>query len=89
MDGRGIFSGVKKKTLNEVIQEVEKEQGIKLDSVEWVDLIFKGINDLDSSSLNYIKGCRKLSLSSNLITRLPDFHFENLKILSLGRNKIR
>ena len=27
--------------------------------------IFRGIADLDSNTLNYIKGCKKLSLSSN------------------------
>ena len=32
---------------------------------------------------------KKLSLSSNFITKIPDLHFDNLEILSLGRNKIR
>ena len=63
--------------------------GVKLSDVEHVDLIFRGISDLDSNSLNYIKGCKKLSLSSNIISKIPDLHFDNLEILSLGRNKIR
>ena len=64
-------------------------EGQKLSDAEWVDLIFRGISDLDSNSLNYIKNCKKLSLSSNFITKIPDLHFDNLEILSLGRNKIR
>ena len=80
----------KKKSLQEAIADWEKEhEGQKLSDAEWVDLIFRGISDLDSNSLNYIKGCKKLSLSSNFITKIPDLHFDNLEILSLGRNKIR
>ena len=80
----------KKKSLQEAIADWEKEhEGQKLSDAEWVDLIFRGISDLDSNSLNYIKNCKKLSLSSNFITKIPDLHFDNLEILSLGRNKIR
>ena len=82
----------KYKSLQEAIADYEKdheEEGIKLSDVEHVDLIFRGISDLDSNSLNYIKNCKKLSLSSNFITKIPDLHFDNLEILSLGRNKIR
>ena len=82
----------KKKSLQESISDWEKEheeEGKKLCDEEWVDLIFRGISDLDSNSLNYIKGCKKLSLSSNIISKIPDLHFDNLEILSLGRNKIR
>ena len=80
----------KKKSLQEAIADWEKEnEGKKLSDEEWVDLIFRGISDLDSNSLNYIKNCKKLSLSSNFITKIPDLHFDNLEILSLGRNKIR
>ena len=72
------------------VSDWEKEhEGEKLSDAEWVDLIFRGISDLDSNSLNYIKNCKKLSLSSNFITKIPDMHFDNLEILSLGRNKIR
>ncbi len=56
---------------------------------EWVDLIFRGISDLDSNVFNYIKYCKKLSSSSNFITKIPDLHLDNIEILSLGRNKIR
>ena len=82
----------KKKSLQESITDWEKEheeEGKKLCDEEWVDLIFRGIADLDSNGLNYIKGCKKLSLSSNFISKIPDLHFDNLEILSLGRNKIR
>ena len=80
----------KRKSLQEAISDWEKEnEGKKLSDEEWVDLIFRGISDLDSNSLNYIKNCKKLSLSSNFITKIPDLHFDNLEILSLGRNKIR
>ena len=80
----------KKKSLQEAIADWEKEnEGQKLSDMEWVDLVFRAINDLDSNSLNYIKGCKKLSLSSNFISKIPDLHFDNLEILSLGRNKIR
>lgn len=85
------FTGLQKmKSLQEAIADYEKEnEGVKLSEAEWVDLIFRGIADLDSNSLNYIKGCRKLSLSSNFISKIPDLHFDNLEILSLGRNKIK
>ena len=82
----------KKKSLQEAIGDWEKEheeEGRKLCDEEWVDLIFRGIADLDSNGLNYIKGCKKLSLSSNFISKIPDLHFDNIEILSLGRNKIR
>lgn len=80
----------KKKSLQEAISDWEKDhEGKRLSDEEWVDLIFRGISELDNNSLNYIKGCKKLSLSSNFITRIPDLHFDNLKILSLGRNKIK
>ena len=80
----------KKKSLQEAIADWEKEnEGQKLSDMEWVDLVFRAINDLDSNSLNYIKGCKKLSLSSKFISKIPDLHFDNLEILSLGRNKIR
>ena len=70
----------KKKSLQEAISDWEKEhEGEKLSDAGWVD----------SNSLNYIKNCKKLSLSSNFITKIPDLHFDNLEILSLGRNKIR
>jgi hypothetical protein len=31
----------------------------------------------------------KLSLSSNFISKMQDIHLKNIKILSLGRNKIK
>ena len=40
--------------------------------------IFRGIADLDSNTLNYIKGCKKLSLSSNFISKIPELHFDNI-----------
>ena len=66
----------KKKSLQGAIADWEKEhEGEKLSDAEWVDLIFRGINELDSNSLAYIKNCKKLSLSSNFITKIPDLHF--------------
>ena len=51
----------KKKSLQEAIADWEKEhEGVKLSDAEWVDLIFRGISDLDSNSLNYIKNCKKI-----------------------------
>lgn len=90
MDKKDFIPMARKKSLQEAIAEWEKENTPRtLNSEEWVDLIFKGIQELDSPSLNYIKNCTKLSLSSNFIIRIPDLHFDNLKILSLGRNKIK
>ena len=40
--------------------------------------ILRVIADLDSNALNYIKGCKKLSLSSNFISKIPELHFENI-----------
>ena len=43
----------KKKSLQEAIADWEKDnEGKKLCDEEWVDLIFRGISDLDSNSLN-------------------------------------
>ena len=46
----------KKKSLQEAIADWEKEhEGEKLSDAEWVDLIFRGISDLDSNSLNNLQ----------------------------------
>ncbi len=66
----------------------EKNQGKKLADEEVVDLIFRAIDTLDTS-INTLVNCRKLSLSSNLIFKLPEFQLPKLEILSLGRNKIK
>lgn len=80
----------KKRSLQECIVTWEKDhEGKKIADEEWVDMIFRGIAELDAGSLNVIKNCRKLSLSSNFISKIPDLHFDNLEILSLGRNKIK
>lgn len=81
------FTPLPKKTLQKVIQE-EEALGKKLSEEEWVDLIYRGIGDLDNS-INTFKMCRKLSLSSNIITRIPEIQLDNLEILSIGRNKIK
>lgn len=90
MSAVGFVPMAKKKSLQEAITDWEKEnEGKKLSDEEWIDLFFRGISELDSASLGYIKGCKKLSLSSNFINKIPELHFDNLEILSLGRNKIR
>ena len=55
----------------------------KLSDTEWFDLIFRGINDLDSNSLNYIKNCKKLSLSSNFIKMLKELWISYYEIEKL------
>jgi Leucine-rich repeat (LRR) protein len=76
-----------KKFLQKVIEEEEKN-GKKLSEEETVDLIFRGIGDLDPS-INNLKNCRKLSLSSNFISRMVEIQLDKLEILSLGRNRIK
>ena len=77
------------KTLKAVVAEwEEKYQPKKLAEEEWADLVFKGIHELDSQTLNSFQ-CIKLSLSSNLIPRLPELSLKNLQILSLSRNRIK
>ncbi len=77
-------------SLQSAINEWEKEhEGKKLSEEETVDLIFRGINEMEATALSYIKNCKKLSLSSNCIVRIPDFHLDNIEILSLGRNQIK
>ena len=66
----------------------EKNAGKKLADEEEVDLIFRVIDNLDTG-INTLINCRKLSLSSNLITKIPDLNLPRLEILSLGRNKIK
>lgn len=90
MADKETFKSGKKISLQEAIQDWEKtNEGKKLNEQEHVDLIFRSISDLDPKSLEYISGCKKLSLSSNFITKLPDFHLDKIEILSLGRNKIK
>jgi Leucine-rich repeat (LRR) protein len=76
-----------KKSLQKVIQE-EEALGKKLSEETHVDLIYRGIGDLDNS-INSFKACVKLSLSSNIITRIPEIQLDKIEILSLGRNKIK
>lgn len=66
----------------------EKNAGKKLADEEEVDLVFKVIDNLDTG-INTLINCKKLSLSSNLITKIPDLNLPRLEILSLGRNKIK
>lgn len=76
-----------KKSLQKVIQE-EEALGKKWTEETTVDLIYRGIGDLDNS-INSLKSCVKLSLSSNFIQRIPEIQLDKLEILSLGRNKIK
>jgi Leucine-rich repeat (LRR) protein len=82
------FVSVPTKSLAKVIQE-EEALGLKLSELEWVDLIFRGIGNIESPAINSFKACTKLSLSSNMIQKVPEINLENLKILSLGRNRIK
>lgn len=66
----------------------EKNQGKKLADESEVDLIFRCIDNLDNG-INTLINCRKLSLSSNLIIKIPDLNLPKLEILSLGRNRIK
>ena len=61
----------------------------KISEETHVNLIFNGILDVDSATLNSFTACVKLSLSSNFISKIQDIHLKNLKILSLGRNKLK
>ena len=81
------FTSLPKKFLQKVIEEEEKN-GKKLLEDEIVDLTFRGIGDLDPS-INTLKSCRKLSLSSNVISRMVEIQLDKLEILSIGRNKIK
>ena len=84
------FKSQGKKSLKDAIKDWEAEnEGKKLSDEEWVDLIWRGIGDLDESSLDYISNCKKLSLSSNLIVKVPNLRFSRLEIVSLGRNMIK
>ena len=84
------FKSLGKKSLKDAVKDWEAEnEGKKLCDEEWVDLIWRGIGDLDESSLDYISNCKKLSLSSNLIVKVPNLRFSRLEIVSLGRNMIR
>jgi Leucine-rich repeat (LRR) protein len=88
MENKGNFIALPRKRLDKVIAE-EEANGRKLAEEEEVDLIYRGIQDVDSASINYFKACKKLSLSSNLIQRIPEIQLDHLEILSIGRNKIK
>ena len=66
----------------------EKNEGKKISEQEDVDLIFRSIDNLDTS-INTLTNCRLLSLSSNLIIRIPELNLPRLERLSLGRNRIK
>jgi Leucine-rich repeat (LRR) protein len=66
----------------------ESHQGKKLSDQEEVDLVFKAIDNLDTG-INTLTNCRFLSLSSNLIVRIPELNLPRLERLSLGRNRIK
>ena len=78
-----------KQNLSKAILTWENDHpGQKLSDEEWVDLIFRGIDTLDPS-INTLTNCVRLSLSSNLINKIPELNLPRLEILSLGRNKIK
>jgi Leucine-rich repeat (LRR) protein len=88
-DKKDFTSAPARNTLQKAVAIWEELNQRKLCDEEVVDLIFRNIADLDNATINYFKACRKLSLSSNFIQKIPDIHLENLQILSLGRNKIK
>lgn len=82
---------VPKITLSKAILNWEsdpKNEGKKLADEDSVDLIFRAIENLDTS-INTLLSCKNLSLSSNLIVRIPELNLPRLVRLSLGRNKIK
>ncbi len=83
------FIKLNPKSLKIAVAEWEElHQPSKIQDEEWVDLIFRGIHELDSQTLNSFN-CIRLSLSSNLIMKLPEFNLKNLQILSLSRNRLK
>jgi hypothetical protein len=78
-----------KRPIQKAIAEWEAANNKKLSEEAHVSLIFNGIMDVDSASLNSFTACVRLSLSSNFISKMQDIHLKNLKILSLGRNKLK
>lgn len=66
----------------------EANEGKKLADEETVDFVFKAIDNLDTG-INTLTNCKYLSLSSNLIVRIPELNLPRLERLSLGRNKIK
>lgn len=78
-----------KRPIQKAVAEWEALNNKKLSEEPHVSLIFNGIMDVDSATLNSFTACVKLSLSSNFISKMQDIHLKNLKILSLGRNKLK
>jgi Leucine-rich repeat (LRR) protein len=78
-----------KRPIQKAMTEWETTNNKKLSEEPHVNLIFNGISDIDSATLNSFTACVKLSLSSNFISKMQDIHLKNIKILSLGRNKIK
>ena len=89
VDQSNIFVKLPPKSLKAAVAEWEdKNQPKKIAEEDWVDLVFKGINEIDSQTINSFQ-CIKLSISSNLIARLPELSLKNLQILSLSRNRLK
>ena len=78
-----------KRPIQKAVTEWEATNNKKLSEETHVNLIFNGILDVDSATLNSFTSCVKLSLSSNFISKIQDIHLKNIKILSLGRNKLK
>ena len=78
-----------KRPIQKAVAEWEAANNKKLAEESHVNLIFNGIMDVDSATLNSFTACVRLSLSSNFISKMQDIHLKNLKILSLGRNKLK
>ncbi len=83
------ITSVPRKQLSKVVQEWEELNQKKISEETFVELIYKGIGELDLQTINSFTNCTKLSLSSNFITKIPDIQLIHLETLSLGRNKIR
>ena len=78
-----------KRPIQKAVSDWEAANQKKISEEVHVNLIFNGIADVDSATLNSFTACVKLSLSSNFISKMQDIHLKNLKILSLGRNKLK
>lgn len=86
---KDILASFPRKSIIKVVQEWEEQNGKKISEEVHVELIYRGIGDLDAQTINSFTNCKKLSLSSNIISKIPDIHLNNLDTLSLGKNKIR
>ncbi|KAI5642458.1 dynein light chain 1, axonemal [Phthorimaea operculella] len=88
---KNSMASLRPTTCKEAIVAWEREKGLVASEAEEIELQFRWppIEKMDAA-LSSLVACKKLSLSSNMIEKINGIAgMRNLKILALGRNRIK